>query len=154
MDRSCLSSCNKKKTQHGQIDNDINRIVENSASFAIGSCCPKNWPVFRIWCSRVDSINGNICINRALVGLHMVRSSIKFRPYLWSFTNLSRIDSIFLISFTIIQLHWYMWTVHLFYEIYILAMLSRIDRIYRKRTNEIHGRGVFFLSRVWLQHWL
>lgn len=59
-------------------DNNINWFVENSPSFAIGSSCTENRSLFRIWCSCVNFIDGNICIDRPLVSMHMVCISILY----------------------------------------------------------------------------
>lgn len=57
-------------TQH--TDNNINWFVENSPSVAIGSSRTENRSLFRIWCSCVNFIDGNIRIDRPLASVHMV----------------------------------------------------------------------------------
>lgn len=55
-----------------ETDNNINWFVENSPSLATGSSGTENRSLLRIWCSCVNFIDGNICIDRPLVSLHMV----------------------------------------------------------------------------------
>lgn len=54
------------------IDNYIDWSIKNGTFVAVSTGCTENWSLFRIWCSCINIVNGYICINCTLVGLHMV----------------------------------------------------------------------------------
>lgn len=53
-------------------DNNIDWAAENSTSPAIGSRGAKNRPLLGVWSRCFGAVDGNVCTNCSLVGVHMV----------------------------------------------------------------------------------